>query len=203
MTTPAPGSFRRPWHGCALAGLALLLGSFGLSGCTSLSIEQDFATVVALAPAPVVVPAGHELAAAEQAAGRINGGRAYRGVGESMMPLYTTGTAIVVVPWDFRQLRAGMTVLYVNHEGRGVAHVLTSRMIGGWTAQGVANAAEDPDLVTPRNLVGVVAQAYASSDSVVRRNFASRLSAHSHTSQLALNVPGVIPTFSLAEDRPN
>lgn len=170
-------------------GLVVMLGSLALTGCTALSIEEDFATVVALAPAPVVVPAGQELTAAERAADRMSGARAFRGVGDSMMPLYTTGTAIVVVPCDFRQLRAGMTVLYVNHEGRGVAHVLTSRMIGGWTAQGVANAAEDPDLVTPRNLVGVVAQAYASADTAMRQNFARRLAGLSGPARLALNVP--------------
>ncbi|MBS0662876.1 MAG: hypothetical protein JSR48_06405 [Verrucomicrobia bacterium] len=203
MTIPAPGPERRSWTVRIVAGLALMLGSLAMTGCTVLSMEGDFATVVALAPAPTVVPAGQELSAAEHAANRISGGQAYRGLGDSMMPLYVTGTAIVVAPCDFRQLRAGMTVLYVNHEGRGVAHVLTSRMIGGWTARGVANAAEDPDLVTSRNLVGVVAQAFASADTTVRRNFAGQLAAMSGQTQLALGGVGSVQSIGSAQVRTN
>jgi hypothetical protein len=120
-----------------------------------------------MSPVPQIVAKGQELHAAEEAAARIRGGQAFRGIGESMEPLYTSGTAIVVTPVDFTKLRKGMQVLYVNHDGFGVAHVLVGDLPGGWIAQGVGNKDEDQDLVTPRNLVGVITQAYASTTTTV------------------------------------
>lgn len=174
--------------GRLFAALTLAVGALGFGGCTSLSVERDFATIVAMAPAPVVVNQGQELRAAEVAAGRIEGAQAFRGIGSSMEPLYVSGTAIVTVPCEYRQLRAGMTVVYVNGSGRGVAHVLVNEMPGGWIAQGVNNRAEDNDLVTARNLVGVVTQAYASADTPLRREIASRFTTKSGRPQLALNL---------------
>mgnify|MGYP006281818985 CR=1 FL=1 len=141
-----------------------------------------------MAPAPVVVQEGQELRAAEVAASKIDGAQAFRGVGDSMEPLYVSGTAIVAVPCEYAQLRAGMTVVYVNHDGRGVAHVLVNQMPDGWIAQGVNNAREDADLVTARNLVGIVTQAYASTDTLARREAAGRLMNKTSRPQLALNL---------------
>ncbi len=175
--------------------LTLAFGALGLGGCTSLSVQRDIETIVTMAPEPVMVKQGQEFRAAEAAAQHLAGAQAFRGVGDSMEPLYVSGTAIVVMPCEYSQLRAGMSVVYVNHNGRGVAHVLTNEMPGGWIAQGVNNRDEDPDLVTANNLVGVITQAYASADTPMRREIASRAALKATgrlgaaRTQLALNLP--------------
>ncbi len=177
--------------GRLFAALTLAVGALGFGGCTSLSVQRDLDSIVAMAPTPVMVKEGQELRAAESAAQQIEGAKAFRGIGESMEPLYVSGTAIVVLPCEFNQLRAGMTVVYVGHTGRGVAHVLINEMPKGWIAQGVNNRQEDEDLVTPANLVGVVTQAYASADTPLRREIASRTAQKLARPQLALNLPKV------------
>jgi hypothetical protein len=175
--------------------LMLAVGALGLGGCTSLSVQRDIETIVTMAPEPVMVKQGQEFRAAEAAAQHVPGAQAFRGVGDSMEPLYVSGTAIVVMPCAYSQLRAGMSVVYVNHNGRGVAHVLTNEMPGGWIAQGVNNREEDDDLVTANNLVGVITQAYASADTPMRREIASRAALKATArlggahAQLALNLP--------------
>jgi hypothetical protein len=138
------------------------------------SARRDLDTIVAMAPVPVVVAKGQELHTAELAAANLAGARAFYGVGDSMAPIYASGTAIVVTPCDYSQLRPGMSVLYVNHDDRGVAHALVEKARDGWIAQGASNPDRDEDLVTARNLVGVITQAYASSDTPLRRAIAGR-----------------------------
>lgn len=170
----------------ALAAWALLC-----TGCTSLSVRKDLDTIVAMAPAPVLVTKGQELRTAEAAASHLEGAEAFIGAGDSMEPVYASGTAIVVMPCDYHLLRPGMSVVYVNQDGRGIAHALVRETRGGWVAQGVSNPECDPDLVTARNLVGVITQAYASSDTPLRRELASRamLKAASATkTQVTLNL---------------
>jgi hypothetical protein len=142
--------------------LATLGAMFFCSGCSTMSVQRDLGAIVAMGPVPQLVAKGQELRTAEEAAARLPGAQAFRGLGDSMQPLYASGTAIVVTPVDFSKLRKGMQVLYVNHDGFGVAHVLVGDLPGGWIAQGVGNKDEDPDIVTPRNLVGVITQVYAS-----------------------------------------
>lgn len=147
--------------------LAMLCGLVFSSGCSTMSVQRDLDTILAMSPVPQIVAKGQELNAAEQAAARVRGGQAFRGLGESMEPIYTSGTAIVVTPVDFTKLRKGMQVLYVNRDGFGVAHVLVGDLPGGWIAQGAGNKSEDQDLVTPSNLVGVITQVYASTTTAV------------------------------------
>jgi hypothetical protein len=97
------------------------------------------------------------------------------GVGESMEPLYATHTAIVVAPVEYKNLQKGMTVVYVNREGRMVAHALTGDLPKGWVAQGVNNDDEDDDLVTADNLVGVIVKAYSEMHSEYRTMLAKQL----------------------------
>lgn len=163
----------------ARVGVVLTMagGALFFSGCSSLgsvSVRRDLDTIVALAPAPVLVAKGSELRSAEAAASHLTGAQAFLGAGESMQPVYASGTAIVVTPCDFSELRAGMSVVYVNHDGRGVAHALVGESRDGWIAQGVNNPEQDTDLVTAQNLVGVITQAYASSDTPLRREIADR-----------------------------
>ena len=168
------------------AALTLAAGVWVTSGFGSQSVRQNLETIVALAPAPVLVQKGTELRSAEAAAARVTGAQAFVGAGESMEPVYASGTAIVVTPCDFAALRPGMSVVYVNQDGRGVAHALVKLTRDGWVAQGANNPAVDEDRVTAQNLVGVITQAYASSDTPARREIADR-SAATANRQLALN----------------
>lgn len=193
MKTPAAFSPVRPVSigTRVLAVLAMTAGALVFSGCSSLSVSRDLDTIVALAPAPVLVKKGAELRTAEAAAANVTGAQAFLGAGESMEPIYASGTAIVVTPADFSDLRPGMSVVYVNRDGRGVAHALVEKSGRGWIAQGVNNAQQDEDLVTDRNLVGVITQAYASSDTAFRRDLVARSilkMANSTKTQIALNL---------------
>ncbi len=93
---------------------------------------------------------------AELLAAREPGREVLVGAGDSMAPVYGDGSVLVTRPIDYRQLRAGMTVVYVNVEGHRVAHRLIRLEDHGWRAQGINNATPDADLVTAENLVGVV-----------------------------------------------
>jgi len=154
--------------------LVMAGGALFFSGCSTLSAHRDLDTVVAMAPAPVLVTKGSELRTAEAAAAHVAGAQAFIGAGESMEPVYASGTAIVVTPCAYTELRPDMSVVYVNHDGRGVAHALVQETCDGWVAQGVNNPEQDTDLVTARNLVGVITQAYASTDTSLRRAIAAR-----------------------------
>jgi hypothetical protein len=166
--------------------VALVVGAWVTTGYSASAARQNLDTIVALAPAPVLVQKGTELRSAEAAAARVTGAQAFLGAGESMQPVYASGTAIVVTPCDFSTLRPGMSVVYVNQDGRGVAHALVKLTRDGWVAQGANNASPDEDRVTARNLVGVITQAYASADTPLRREIADRTAAKAK-SQLALN----------------
>lgn len=163
-----------------VARLGLVVGLAGgalvFSGCSSLSLTagRNLETIVALAPAPVLVAKGQELRTADAAAAQTNGAQAFIGAGDSMQPIYASGTAIVVTPCDYTQLRPGLSVVYVNSSGRGVAHTLVESTHNGWVVQGVNNPEPDRDLVTARNLVGVITQAYAASDTPLRQQIAAR-----------------------------
>ena len=166
--------------------LAMAGGALFFSGCSTLSAHRDLDTVVAMAPAPVLVTKGSELRTAEAAAAHLAGAQAFIGAGESMEPIYASGTAIVVTPCAYSELRAGMSVVYVNRDGRGVAHALVQATCDGWVAQGVNNPDQDSDLVTARNLVGVITQAYASSDTSLRRAIVARAALKSAPTTKAL-----------------
>ena len=155
--------------------LVLAGGIIFCNGCSTVTARQDLDAIVAMAPAPTLVQPGQELSAAESAVAPLAGAHAFVGVGNSMEPIYASGTALVVTPCAFQQLRRGMSVVYVNHNGQGVAHVLKGKIHDGWIAQGTNNPLEDQDLVTEANLVGVVTQAYASADTPLRREIASRV----------------------------
>lgn len=89
-------------------------------------------------------------------ASRGQGREALVGGGESMNPVYGDNTMLVVHPIAFEDLKAGMTVVYMNREGRRVAHQLVRREGKGWRAQGLNNPGADYEYVTPQNLIGVV-----------------------------------------------
>ena len=93
---------------------------------------------------------------AEMLAARDPGRTALVGGGTSMNPVYGDNTMLVAVPIDFKDLQAGMYVVYLNRNNRRVAHRLVAKESKGWRAQGLNNPEEDNDLVTPENLIGVI-----------------------------------------------
>lgn len=161
--------FRHP------AAVLLALLGFALGGCATTTPNQRMEFLVRSAPAPTLVAAGRELAAAESHASRDPATFALIGSGQSMAPLYANGTAIVVREQSFFTLRPGMAVVYRSQRGHYVAHSLVERLRDGWLAAGVNNAEPDEELVTPGNLIGVIKAAYASTDSPFRAEIVARL----------------------------
>lgn len=142
--------------GCALVALAA--AAVAEAGITS---ERLLAAIIKQTPESTLVEKGEQMKRAEAAAAEIPGASAFWGVGSSMEPLFASGTAIVVAPINFKELKKGMTVVYISSRGRMVAHSLKGDLPKGWIAQGVGNDEEDDDLVTRGNLVGVIVQAYS------------------------------------------
>src|ERR1022692_4098744 len=103
-----------PFQSRSVVALSLVVGAFFFSGWSSVSVRRDLDTIVAMAPAPVLVKKGLELRSAEAAAAKTAGAQAFKGAGDSMLPIYASGTAIVVSPCDYSDLRPGMSVVYVN-----------------------------------------------------------------------------------------
>ncbi|HWA10492.1 MAG TPA: S24/S26 family peptidase [Opitutaceae bacterium] len=122
---------------------------FGLIGCTSTSVPA--------VPTPGAASSQRELwHDAELLAAREPGRDVLLGAGESMAPVYGDGSVLVIRPMAYAELRAGMTVVYLNREGRRIAHRLWRQEENGWRARGLNNAEPDTELVTAENLVGVV-----------------------------------------------
>ncbi len=78
------------------------------------------------------------------------------GSGTSMLPVYGENTVLVITKIDYAALQRGMQVVYVSGSGVRVLHVLVEQVARGWRVQGLNNEAEDNELVTPSNLIGVV-----------------------------------------------
>jgi hypothetical protein len=152
---------------------ALLVGAFAFavaaaSQASGIKSERLLASILKATPESIIVAAGTQMKRAETAAAEIPGASAFWGVGSSMEPLFTSKTAIVVAPINFKELKKGMTVVYISSRGRMVAHSLTGDLPKGWIAQGVGNDKEDDDLVTKHNLVGVIVGAYSEAASELR-----------------------------------
>src|SRR4051812_31931359 len=145
-----------------------LVVATSITATAGIKSERLLAAIIKQTPESTVVAAGQQLKRAEAAAGAIQGASAFWGVGSSMEPLYTSKTAIVVAPINFKDLKKGMTVVYISSCGRMVAHSLTGDMPDGWIAQGVNNDKEDDDLVTKENLVGVIVGAFSEMHSEFR-----------------------------------
>lgn len=137
--------------------------------------DRVLAKVLQHTPAPVLVAAGQELAAADEKAQALGNAYALLGVGSSMEPLYAPNTALVVAKVSYDDIKTGMTVIYVTKRGSRVAHTVVGETRGGYIMRGLNNAKIDHELLTPRNYVGVVVEAFASMDSSFRAENTSRL----------------------------
>jgi len=137
-----------------LAGLTLIV----CAGCASGPFDpadkatpaSDVGRMQAWRDAEAVAAMGH---------GRLS----VMGAGESMLPVYGEGTALVLSKINFAALRPGMQVAYMNDAGRQVVHVLVSfdERTGGWRVRGLNNENDDHSRVTPGNIVGVVYASFA------------------------------------------
>ena len=76
--------------------------------------------------------------------------------GDSMAPLLSDGTVIVIKPVAYETLTAGENVAYTNRQGEQVIHQLVRREGPNWVARGINNRGEDPDRVTPDNFIGIL-----------------------------------------------
>src|SRR3954471_1151239 len=72
--------------------------------------ERLLAAILKQTPASTLVASGQQMKQAEAVAAGIAGAQVLWGVGESMEPLYTSHTAVVVAPITFKELKKGMTV---------------------------------------------------------------------------------------------
>ncbi|MDD2764198.1 MAG: S24/S26 family peptidase [Opitutaceae bacterium] len=146
-STGAPG----PTRGlAAIAALGSILGWGG--GC---------ATAPLTPPEPTVAPSANvdvneAWRDAKLVAAREPGRIPVVGTGSSMQPVYGDNTMLVVRPVDYDDLRAGMTVAYVDHTGVRVVHRLVEKVADGWRVLGLNNERVDNELVTRKNLIGAV-----------------------------------------------
>jgi hypothetical protein len=143
----------RPWKGGAAAMIAILLAMGG--GCASSPAP------VTAAPEPVVSPSApvkvdEAWRDAKMVSARAPGSQPAVGTGSSMQPVYGEHTMLVIKPLPYDQLRAGMTVAYVSRQGVRVVHRLVELTEGGWRVMGLNNERADAELVTRKNLLGII-----------------------------------------------
>ena len=131
-----------------LGGLAASVAF--LAGCTSAGPHADTAT----AASPNTL--GETYHDAELVTHGEKGRQTALGRGESMAPIYGDNTLLVINPIQFEALTPGMTVAFVNSRGQRVVHMLVSKTRAGWMVAGYNNGRIDNELVTPKNLLGVV-----------------------------------------------
>ncbi len=117
-----------------------------LIGCETTGHYRAQSTVSAMAArrASTVVSLG--------APGRTVG----EGSGQSMAPIFTDGTLVVIHPIAYEELQPDMIVAYRDKFGGVVVHKLVLKGAYGWVARGIGNASDDDELVTAKNLLGVV-----------------------------------------------
>jgi signal peptidase I len=155
----------------------LVVAGYALAAQAGIKSERTLAAIISRTPAPRLVEEGHQLKTAQAAAAALPGAQAFWGIGRSMEPLYATNTAIVIQAIDYEHIKKGMTVVYLKSTGVRVCHSVVGETTGGYLVQGVNNDAEDAELITPDNLIGVIVQAYASADTAFRADTEKRLAA--------------------------
>jgi hypothetical protein len=112
-------------------------------------------------PHPELRSPGEAAALARNIAAANPGAFVIRGQGESMQPLYPSGTLLVVLPLPYEQLRRGMTVMFrQDGTNRAIAHVLVAKTSNGWRTAGLKNRRDDYVSVNPGNIAGAVIAAF-------------------------------------------
>ena len=178
------GDFRHagPVKSAVHTARLLLATLFVIGGAlvSSAGIKSDhmLAAIISRTPAPRLVAEGQQLKTAEAAAAQLGNAQAFWGIGRSMEPLYTSNTAIIVQEIKYDNIKKGMTVVYLKSTGVRVCHSVVGETRGGFLVQGVNNDEEDAELVTEKNFIGVIIQAYASADTAFRTETTKRLAAN-------------------------
>jgi hypothetical protein len=145
------------WCAKTIVAVAVALGS----GCASQPVAQTPQMVsAALSPVPEPVASRDAWRLAETYASQNKDCEVLVGSGDSMLPLYTDRTVLVVRHTPMSALRCGMTVAFINDRGWLVAHALVQKMPRGWLVKGVGNHEPDRTLVRRDNIIGVVVKAY-------------------------------------------
>lgn len=155
-----------------LAVSALFGATLVNSAHAGISSHRQLAAILSQTPAAQIVCEGHQMEQAEQAASQMAGAQAFWGVGQSMQPLYTPNTALVVKTISYNQVKKGMTLVYVKKNGRVVAHSVVDEDAKGYVVQGVNNNDADTESVNEHNMIGVVVAAYASAENPLRTELA-------------------------------
>ncbi len=119
---------------------------------------------VAASPRPEVRPASEAARLARETAAAHPGAFVVRGRGESMHPLYPSGTLLVVQPRPYDSLQRGMTVMFRSAANHSITHVLVARTSDGWRTAGLNNRRADYLCVNAANIAGVVVAAFKESD---------------------------------------
>ena len=105
----------------------------------------------------------HSATQAHQRASRLAqifpGGFVLQGKGNSMLPLYSSGTLLVVKPIPFEQLSRGMSVVF-SKDNHTVTHVLVAKAKDGWRTTGLNNRRHDYVTVNASNIRCVVVAAF-------------------------------------------
>jgi len=146
-----PAGRRAPRRPLLAAVLALAWGG----GCSA-TAPTPAAQPVATATPSANVDVDEAWNDAKMVARREPGSMPVVGSGTSMQPVYGDNTMLVIKPIAYDQLRAGMTVAYLNQRGARVVHRLVEKTPEGWRVKGLNNEQVDAELVTRRNLLGVV-----------------------------------------------
>lgn len=76
--------------------------------------------------------------------------------GVSMQPLFSSGALLVVQEGTVAEARLGMLVVYRDAAGDRVAHQVVAVEGNAVYAKGLRNFSQDPDPVTPQNILGYV-----------------------------------------------
>jgi len=164
-----------------LVGAAMVLAVFALPAHAGISSRRQLAAILSQTPAAQIVGDGQQMERAEQAAAKIPGAQTFWGVGQSMQPLYTPNTALVVKPVAYDNVKKGMTVVYVKKNGHVVAHSVVDEDGKGYVVQGVNNNEADSESVNENNMIGVVVAAYSAAESPLRAELVKRVATQGST----------------------
>jgi signal peptidase I len=139
-------------------GLAAVL----LTGATARETDAEWIRGVYTgeSPRPVMATEPEAWQQASRIADHTPGAFVLVGSGQSMQPLYTPGTILVLRQLPFNELKRGQTVIYRSKENKIVAHVLVAKARDGWRARGLNNRIHDMEPVQSANFVGVVVAAF-------------------------------------------
>lgn len=146
---------RAPW---AIGGLLLLTVVVGAAHETDDPWIHGVFT--GRSPRPISVEETTAWQQASEIAGLTPGAFVLVGSGESMQPLYPSGTILVMQPLPYDALERGQTALYRSKGHKVVAHVLVTKVRDGWRVAGLNNRVHDMEPVQGENLVGVIIAAF-------------------------------------------